>query len=235
MKKRILIAAVTLSVLASVVVMDSFFDSRLSSAVDMDYVLRVIQTREESEKIPSSIIEPWYIYEDRAVESSFPKDMMTELAEAFLNDEVQEFVDSYEAEYKTLTQKEIGAYVDLDPVMHKFHETEEAEMKVSVWYQLRVNADKVTSDDLVVQGESESYVFLSSWGIMEKGLPIVGGEVFFVEWGGNNFIISPLKSYLGEERLGVYFFNGATYGREAVLTKAEEGGVEISYYYYAVW
>lgn len=232
MKKRILIAAVTLSVLTGVVVMDGFFDIRLFSAVDMDYVFRVIQTREESKKIPSAI-EDWYIYEECLAERSFPKDMMTELAKAFLSDEVQEFVCRYEADYKILTQTEIRAYVDLDPVMHKFHETEEAEIKECVWYRLRVEADRMTPDDLVVQGETCSYMFWRGSGGMEKGLPIGGSEVFFVDWGGNNFIIS-LISYLGKERLTVYFCDGTLIGNEAVMTKMENGGVEISYYRYGI-
>ena len=206
--------------------------SRRSSVVDTDYVIRVIQTREESKKIPSAI-EDWYIYEESLAERSFPKDMMTELAKAFLSDEVQEFVCRYEADYKILTQAEICAYVDLDPVMQKFHETEEAEMKECVWYQLRVEADRMTSDDLVVRGETCSYMFWRGSGGMEKGLPIGGSEVFFVDWGGNNFIIS-LISYLGKERLTVYFCDGTLIGNEAVMTKMENGGVEISYYRYGI-
>lgn len=232
MKKRVTIVVATLLLLISVIVIGRHFDGRLSSTVGMDYMLRAVQTREESEKIGSAI-EEWDIFEDCIAERSFPKDMMAELAEAFQNDEIQEFVGSYEAEYKILTQKEIRAYVDLDPVMYKFHETEEAEMKECVWYQLRVEADKMTPNDLVVQDETCSYMFRHGSGGMEKGLPIGGGEVFFVTWDGNNFIIS-LISYLGKERVTVYFCDGTLIGSEAVVTKMADGKVEISYYRYEI-
>lgn len=204
----------------------------MSPVIKMDYLIRKIQTREKSENMWSAIEDysvDWY----GEVDESFPQELITELAEAFRKDEVQEFVSRYEADYKILTQKEICAYVDLDPVMHKFHETREAGAEECVWYRLRVAADNTAADDLVVCDEMCGYIFIRMGREMAKGLPISGNQLFFVNWEGNNFIVS-IRSGHETEGIFVYYCDGYTYGREAVIEKTEDGDVEIGYYMYLV-
>lgn len=232
MKRRIQVVVAALLLMVGAGETCRHFDSGFLSIVNMDYTVRLIRAKEESETMQGAL-EYWYLYEECFAESSFPQDMLAELAKAFQNDEVQEFVSSYEADYKILTKKEICAYVDIDPVIHKFYETEEAGIKECVWYQLRVEADKMAPDDLIVKSKTCSYMFLHGSERMEKGLPVGGGEIFVVNWEENNFMISPI-SYLGSERVVVYFCDGTLIGNEAVMTKMEDGGGEIRYYRYGI-
>ena len=232
MKKRITIAIVALLFLVSLFEIDQYDDNGGASVIKMDYLIRKIQTREKSENMWSAMEDysvDWY----GEVDESFPQELITELAEAFRKDEVQEFVSRYEADYKILTRKEICAYVDLDPVMHKFYETKETGTKECVWYQLRVAADNTAADDLVVCDEKCSYIFTRAGSEMGKGLPISGNQLFFVNWEGNNFIVS-IRSDHEAEGIFVYYCDGYTYGREAVIEKTEDGDVEIGYYMYLV-
>lgn len=94
-------AAAVLLLLVGLFGTDRYYDRRLSFATDAEYMIRKLRTRVESENVWSAM-ENCTVEWLGKVDDSFPQELLAELAEAFRNDEVQEFVSRYEADYQIL-------------------------------------------------------------------------------------------------------------------------------------
>ena len=188
-----------------------------------------INQMEEDNKVYNPI-ESGYFYLDIMAEESFSSEFIDELKNEFKRNNVKSFFDTYSENVKKMTNTEILSYVNADPILFRFHE----EIGESYdWFLVDVVPDKNSTKDIVVNSEEEKYVFrLWSNGEAEKGIPIYGQQMYFINWEDNRFIIS-LDKINTIEKIRAYLFTDP-YENIMVFEKTEDGNIETRFYRFTI-
>lgn len=219
----------------------------LESAEDLAGQLTrmVIALPKERERI--QVIYPTEYYEDSDAERSFPKGVIREIADAFRENNLMEFIDSYAAEYEILSREEIEKYAISSDTVYNFIEEmewinshmvvddeilyEKREEKIheisetdAIWYMLPFDR----SYDVIVYGKYFTYK-IDPRGF-ERGFALSSAdELHFISWGEDNLIIETEENL---ERVTVFYFDGFTIGNIAIIEKNVDGEPVINYYRY---
>lgn len=197
----------------------------------------------EREKI--QVIYPSDWCDDPYAEKYFPKGVIVEIADAFQENSLMEFIDSHVAEYQILSREEIEKYAISNDIVYNF--IEEMEWKNShmvlsdgfsnrkreekiketsetdaIWYALSLDVP----DNIVVYGKYETYKFDLRGYYFGLALSPIIDELYFISWDEDNLVI---EAYENLEGIRVIFFD-SDIGYVAEMEKNISSEPMINYY-----